>query len=176
MPNPSLHHGWRKPLGTVAYIWSIAVQPGRLASVHVREGARVVQSDHGFKPLVVVAAVIEHEGRILACRRNPDRAAGGKWEFPGGKVEPGELPEEALIREIREELAVEILVAERISTDDTWTDGRIIRLECFRASLVSAAPSHSMDHDRLGWFSPPELTALDWAEPDRPAVNLLTGL
>lgn len=64
----------------------------------------------GVPTIHVVAAVIVREGRVLVCRRNRDRADGGLWEFPGGKVEPGERAVEALVREIHEELGVQIRV------------------------------------------------------------------
>ena len=126
-------------------------------------------------PLLVVAAVIEDQGRILACRRGPGRAAEGKWEFPGGKVESLETPESALIREIHEELGVRVVVEGHLITEDTpGTAGRTIRLVCLRARLDGPPPSSSTDHDRLEWLQPAELAQLDWAEPDLPAVRLLS--
>jgi 8-oxo-dGTP diphosphatase len=125
-------------------------------------------------PLHVVAAVIFDNGQILACRRNPDRAAGGLWEFPGGKVEPGEIGKAALVREIAEELGTEIVVDEEITTDDTHVDGHTIRLTCFRARLVGPRPVRSSDHDSLLWLDPATLRALAWAQPDLPAVSILS--
>ncbi|KTR78164.1 hypothetical protein NS234_04355 [Microbacterium oxydans] len=118
----------------------------------------------------VVAAIIESEGLILACRRRPEKAAGGKWEFPGGKVEPGEAPAEALTREIREELDTPIRISGPLRTDDTTVGDNIIRLTCMRAQLLGPAPTHSSDHDSLRWMPLSELATLDWAAPDRPAV------
>lgn len=96
-------------------------------------------------PLLVVAAVIERDGSYLACRRRAGKAAAGRWEFPGGKVEHGETPHAALEREIGEELGVGIRVTGHLTTDDT--DG--IRLMCLRAVLTGAAPTASTDHDAL---------------------------
>ncbi|MFJ4172746.1 (deoxy)nucleoside triphosphate pyrophosphohydrolase [Microbacterium sp. NPDC089696] len=118
----------------------------------------------------VVAAVIENDGRILACRRRPEKAAGGKWEFPGGKIEPDETPTQAIIREIAEELNVQIEVLGQLRQDDTDVSGTIIRLACFRASLTGVPPTHSSDHDELRWMRVSELSSLDWAAPDLPAV------
>lgn len=72
--------------------------------------------------LQVVAAVIAREGAVLACRRNPERSFGGKWEFPGGKLEPGESPSDALAREIHEELGVRVEVGEELTTNVTETE------------------------------------------------------
>ncbi|WP_345800219.1 (deoxy)nucleoside triphosphate pyrophosphohydrolase [Microbacterium sp. AZCO] len=122
-------------------------------------------------PIDVVAAVIEQDELFLACRRAPGRSAGGKWEFPGGKVEPGESPEEALVREIREELSVEILVTGHLTSDVTGP----IRLICLRARLEGEAPATSTDHDELRWVDHATMRDLDWADADLPAVRLLSS-
>lgn len=125
--------------------------------------------------LEVVAAVIEHEGMLLVCRRAEGRSAAGKWEFPGGKIEHGETPARALVREIREELGVAITVSGHLTTDDTVVADRTIRLTCLRAFLTDAVPVASTDHDALEWVAPGALSARSWAEPDLPAVNLLSN-
>jgi len=130
-------------------------------------------SDVQAEPLHVVAAVIIRDGRMLACRRNPDRSPGGLWEFPGGKVEPGEAPEDALRREIREELDVEIEVGELIHQATTPTDAANVDLSSYEARLTDAAPTSSTDHDVLRWLRQRQLSELKWVEPDRPVVELL---
>ncbi|KHK96641.1 DNA mismatch repair protein MutT [Microbacterium mangrovi] len=126
-------------------------------------------------PLHVVAAVIFDGPHVLACRRRSEKDAGGRWEFPGGKIEPGESAADALRREIREELGVDIEIGDELTTDDTRVGGRVIRLMCLRARLTGPAPTGSTDHDRLVWMTPDDLGLLDWAEPDLPAVALLTA-
>ncbi len=126
-------------------------------------------------PLHVVAAVIVEDGLVLACRRARHKAAPGRWEFPGGKVEPGESPVEALVREIREELGVDIVVLGELTTDDTVVDGRTVRLTCLRARLDGPRPTTSTDHDELRWVEPAGLPGLDWAAPDWPAVWMLAA-
>lgn len=123
--------------------------------------------------LTVVAAVIVDDGAVLACRRRPGKADAGRWEFPGGKVEPGESPEEALRREIREELGVGIRILGEPSWDETRVGERTIRLGCFRSELEGPRPRRSTDHDRLEWVAPGELGALEWSAPDLPAVRIL---
>lgn len=121
----------------------------------------------------VVAAVIERDGKFLACRRRPEKAAGGKWEFPGGKLEKGETQAQALVREIQEELDSEIEVTDAFRTDDTIVGANTIRLICLRARIVGAPPKSSLDHDELRWVSREELDSLDWAAPDLTAVRQL---
>ena len=123
------------------------------------------------QPLVVVAAVVERDGAYLACRRRPGKAAAGRWEFPGGKVEPGEIPAAALEREIREELGVGIRVTGHLTTDDTGG----IRLICLTAVLTGAAPTASTDHDALEWVPAHALAERGWADADLPAVRLLAS-
>lgn len=118
----------------------------------------------------VVAAVIEHEGLLLACRRRPEKSAGGKWEFPGGKIEKGETDVEALVREIQEEFGIAIEVTGRLRVDDTEVGNNVIRLACLHARLLGEAPTSSLDHDELRWLSHADLPVLDWAAPDLPAV------
>lgn len=125
--------------------------------------------------IAVVAAVIERDGLILACRRLPQKTAGGKWEFPGGKIERLESPETALVREIAEELGVDIEVIAHLRTDDTVVGENVIRLTCLRARLMTSAPTVSLDHDELRWLAPSGLSQLDWAAPDLPAVAELAG-
>ncbi|MEF2977220.1 (deoxy)nucleoside triphosphate pyrophosphohydrolase [Subtercola sp. YIM 133946] len=130
--------------------------------------------DH-LATLHVAAAIIEQNGLILACRRNHDRVLGGKWEFPGGKLEPGESPGQALVREIREELGVHVVVTGELTTDDTIVGDQIIRLICLRAELLGPRPTNSTDHDALRWVDREQLPGLDWADADLPAVGLLAN-
>lgn len=123
--------------------------------------------------LEVVAAVIQDGDQFLVCRRRAGKAAGRRWEFPGGKVEGGESAADALRREVREELAIGINVLGELTTDDTLVGDLVIRLTCLRAELEGPRPTGSTDHDNLAWVAVGDLGQLDWAEPDLPAVRLL---
>ncbi|WP_445444136.1 (deoxy)nucleoside triphosphate pyrophosphohydrolase [Clavibacter sp. km3a] len=123
--------------------------------------------------LEVVAAVLIRDGRALACRRAPHTADAGAWEFPGGKVEPGERPEDALAREIREELGIEVAVGALVDRSEVPVGDRVIDLACYLADPVGELPVASTDHDELRWVPLAELGALTWSAPDLPAVRRL---
>lgn len=123
--------------------------------------------------LEVVAAAILDEGLTLACRRAPGKAAAGRWEFPGGKVETDEDPRAALERELLEELDVEVEIGELLDRSQTRVGDVVIDLATYEAKLLGGRPDRSTDHDRLGWFTIDELPILEWATPDLPAVAAL---
>lgn len=123
--------------------------------------------------LVVVAAAIQNDGLVLACRRAPGKAAAGRWEFPGGKVEESEDPRSALERELREELGIAVEIRELLDRSRTRVGDLTIDLATYDARLVEDAPTQSTDHDVLGWFPMEELQSLDWADPDLPAVAVI---
>jgi 8-oxo-dGTP diphosphatase len=123
----------------------------------------------------VVAAIIERaDGSLLVGRRAAHKASAGLWEFPGGKPELGESEPEALEREIFEELGVAVRVLRLFDRSVTEVAGVAIELACYACELVGAEPSASTDHDELRWVSVGELSTLEWAEPDLPAVKRIT--
>ena len=98
-----------------------------------------------------------------------------KWEFPGGKPEPGEDPREALAREIREELALEIDVGDWLGRGESVEDGRRIDLDVFVATVVSG-DVRLAEHRTFGWFAAHEIDRLDWAAADVPVLERLKNL
>lgn len=122
--------------------------------------------------ILVVGAALCAAGRLLAARRSAPPEHAGRWELPGGKVEPGELPEEALVRELREELGVTVEPLERIPGE--WPLGRPgYVLQVWTAKLRSGGVDDVRpleDHDALRWLAPGEVWDVDWLEADRPAV------
>src|SRR6056300_1384622 len=121
-------------------------------------------------PTIVVAAIIQDElGNYLCCKRAEHKQSAGKWELPGGKPEAGEALEAALVREIKEELNVDVSILRQF---DRTTTGEI-DLVCFSAELADQKPTSSTDHSELRWVKESELSKLDWAEPDIPALKKL---
>ena len=113
----------------------------------------------------VVGAAVVRDGRVLAARRTTPAAAAGRWEFPGGKVEPGESPEEALVREVAEELGVRIEVRRWLA--GAVPIGTAYELTVAVAAVVSGDP-HPTEHDAVRWLAADELDDVDWLDPDRP--------
>ncbi|MEV6526921.1 (deoxy)nucleoside triphosphate pyrophosphohydrolase [Longispora sp. NPDC051575] len=120
---------------------------------------------------MIVGAAIVRDGRVLACARaEPPELAGG-WEFPGGKVEPGELEVDALLREIDEELAVKVEVGDRIGPDVLLPHGRAV-LRIWLATLVGGEPQ-CLEHAELRWLAVDELDSVAWLPADAPIVEAL---
>lgn len=123
--------------------------------------------------VVVAAAIVEHDAlgpRVLGARRSAPPQLAGSWEFPGGKVEPGESDLAALVRECREELGVEVRPAERLGDEVDLPGGRVLRL--WLAELVAGTPV-ALEHDMLRWFTAGELAEVPWLAPDLPLVDAL---
>lgn len=122
----------------------------------------------------VVAAVIRHDAQFLCARRKLEKSWGGLWEFPGGKVEPGELPRLALRRELAEELGLDVAVGEKLG-EIISGDGPQIRLEFYECDIPSQIELQSTDHDLIVWLPREELLSLEWAPADLPFVQQLVG-
>lgn len=121
----------------------------------------------------VVGAIVERNGAVFAARRNADRSAGGLWEFPGGKVEPGESPEAALRRELQEELNVEATVGQLVDRSLSDIGTARIELSCYAAQFEGDDPTSSSDHDAMQWVPLTELSSLQWAPGDVPLLEAL---
>ena len=118
----------------------------------------------------VVGAALVRDGRVLASRRTEPPRLAGFWEFPGGKVEPGETDAEALVRELREELQVEAEVGARLGGDLLISETAVLRVYVCR--LVSGEPA-LVDHDEHRWLGVDELLDVAWIPVDLPLVEQL---
>ncbi|WP_454132205.1 (deoxy)nucleoside triphosphate pyrophosphohydrolase [Microbacterium lacticum] len=122
------------------------------------------------KRIEVVGAVIVRDGMILAARRGPQSRLPGLWEFPGGKVEPGETPREALEREIHEELECTVGIGAELMTTTHAYDFGDVNLTTFWCELRSGTPRLT-EHSEVRWMRPAELDSIEWAPADIPAVR-----
>ncbi|MCA6094124.1 (deoxy)nucleoside triphosphate pyrophosphohydrolase [Streptomyces sp. SCA3-4] len=123
---------------------------------------------------VVVGGAVFDRGRLLAARRSAPPELAGRWELPGGKMEAGETPAQALVRELREELGVEAEPLERIEGEWPLKPGYV--LQVWTARLLAGEPRPLEDHDELRWLTPDRIDEVDWLEQDRPAVALAARL
>jgi 8-oxo-dGTP diphosphatase len=124
--------------------------------------------------LRVAAAVIEHEGRVLIARRASGKAHAGLWEFPGGKIEPGETPEQCLARELREEFGATCAIGEHVVTSTYHDAGGAIELLAFRTRCLAGAFMPT-EHAEVRWVPPGDLAAFDFSPADLAIVACLTG-
>lgn len=124
-------------------------------------------------PGLVVGAAVVRGGRVLAARRTRPSSAAGRWELPGGKVEAGESPESALVREIAEELGCAIEVEEWLDGESAISATLVLRVA--RVGLVDGEPVPH-EHDRLRWLAADELEEVDWLDSDRPFLLELATL
>jgi 8-oxo-dGTP diphosphatase len=119
---------------------------------------------------VVVGAALFSDGKVLAARRTAPPALAGRWEFPGGKVEPDESEPQALIRELWEELALKVRVIELLGRAQLG-DGRELALYLSRPTGGCAQPD--VDHDCVRWLSPAELSSVTWLDADRLLLSVV---
>ena len=121
----------------------------------------------------VAAAVIVSDGKILAAKRKYERLGGGFWEFPGGKLEPGETPKQACQREVAEELGDQCEVLERIEVSRHFTtpygeleiDFFWTKLKTYNLKLVAAS--------EYRWLTPEQLASVTWLKPSEPVLEVI---
>ena len=125
--------------------------------------------------LQVVAGILERDGRVLICRRKPDQWHPLQWEFPGGKVEAGESPEEALARELEEELDIRHSAGDEIARYEYCYPGKPpIVLIFFRVRTFSGEPRNLVFHE-MRWESPARFSEYDFLEGDIEFLRTYTG-
>lgn len=122
---------------------------------------------------LVIGTAILHDGRVLAARRTHPEEAAGRWELPGGKVEPGEQAAETVAREIAEELECEVRVVGMLDGEVPIGPGYVLRIAV--AELVSGEPVPH-EHDAVRWLAADQLEEVAWMAADRPFVPGLRAL
>ena len=125
----------------------------------------------------VVCAVIEHEVLVLLAQRATGKYLSLKWEFPGGKIEPNETPEAALVREIREELGCTVEHLQFISRTTHHYEHASVDMTAYRCRLASTSPApKALEHLALAWCQLAELLDYDLAPADLPVVEVLKAV
>ena len=123
---------------------------------------------HGTEDVPVVAAVVERDGRLLLCKRPAHKRHGGLWEFPGGKVLPGETLGEALQRELAEELQLELVgIGEQVGRHRDPGSPFVV----YFIETSTAREPVSVEHEQTRWVAPRELDVIDLAPSDRAFVR-----
>ncbi len=111
-------------------------------------------------------------GHFLVARRNPGGSQGGKWEFPGGKLEPGETAEQALAREFAEELSIPVAVGRRLFEGSFRNGAKTYRLEAWQTTLLGR-DFRLTEHQEIRWVAPDQLRNLDLSDSDRQVAEAL---
>lgn len=124
--------------------------------------------------IVVSAGIVTRNGKIMLCQRKPEDNLGLKWEFPGGKLESGESPQQALERELREELAIETRTGRIFDVHCDLSSGSGLIVLFFRSELLSGEPQ-TIDCNAIEWVDPAALTQYDLAPADLEVAKLLAN-
>lgn len=125
-----------------------------------------------MKQIEVVAAILHHNGRYFATQRGYGEFEGW-WEFPGGKIESGETPEQALQREIQEELGVDIVVGEKLCVTEHDYPAFHLTMHCYLCTLADEQ-IELREHKSAVWLKPQELDTPNWLPADREVVGILS--
>jgi 8-oxo-dGTP diphosphatase len=125
---------------------------------------------------VVAVALTDAQGRVLIAQRPPDKEHAGLWEFPGGKIEPGESPEAALVRELREELGVTVAPEslDPLTFSSAARGERHLLLLLYRCTVWQGEP-RALDAAAINWVLPDALAEYDMPPADRPFVSVLAA-
>lgn len=167
---------WRSPAGSLGRIADRAFVRRWVSDVVTQrvEHVRQVAQEWAQRRAVVGAAVV-HDGRLLVQQRRFPVEVAGQWELPGGRVEPGERELDAVIRECKEELDVQVVPGSRVGTDVPLDNGMVLRV--YAANLVDdSARPRAIEHHSVRWVTPSELVGLDWLDTDRMLVHSLREL
>lgn len=124
------------------------------------------------KEINVVGAVVTNDGKILSAQRSESMSLPGMWEFPGGKIEPGETPRSALVREMQEELLCTVDIGDQVASTRYEYDFGFVTLTTFYATLVDGEPQLT-EHSEIRWIDAADLDSVEWAPADVPAVETI---
>jgi 8-oxo-dGTP diphosphatase len=122
--------------------------------------------------ITVTVGIIEKDGKILIARRNKNDLLKGKWEFPGGRLEPGETPEVCLKRELREELGIDTLIGELVGSYKHRYEHISVELMAFRVKEYIGG-INPIVYEEIRWVAPSELPVYDFPDANKPIVEAL---
>ncbi|MFJ5989849.1 (deoxy)nucleoside triphosphate pyrophosphohydrolase [Lentzea sp. NPDC092896] len=166
--------GWTSVRGVVGWFADMTVGRGMALRVLEKRSALLARRCEELRTArVVVGAAIVRDGRLLAQQRSYPESHAGQWELPGGRVEPGEKPADALVRECVEELGATVVVGEQIGPDVPLKKDLVLRI--FAAELAGGEPE-ALEHNAVRWLTVGELAGLDWLPADRVLVPALHSL
>jgi 8-oxo-dGTP diphosphatase len=160
---------WTSPFGPIGRVVDVMFGRRMVLRTFADRSDEIVAraADLATAPVVVATALVR-DGRVLAAQRTRPAHLAGRWELPGGRVEAGEAEAEAVVRECREELGVQVRVMGRLGTD-LPLDAGVLRVHT--AELAQDAPEpQPLDHAALRWVGPDDVAAVDWVDADRAVV------
>jgi 8-oxo-dGTP diphosphatase len=160
---------WTGPLGPLgAFADQVLVRPAMRRVLTARAEVVAAHAEELAAAPAVVATAVVHGGRVLVAQRTRPPELAGRWELPGGRVEPGEDETAAVVRECREELGTEVVPDGRVGTDLPIGVG-VLRVH--RARLVPGTPEpRALDHAAVRWVDAMQVPAVDWVDADRAVV------
>ncbi len=131
---------------------------------------------HAPKHVRVVAAVIERDGNYLITQRRPSAVLGGLWEFPGGKVETNESDEQALVRELRERVGVDVTIKGRVAQRQHTYDGYSVELSLYQATITPGQEPHAAKVADFRWVASSDFEKYPFPAADQATMDLLLGV
>lgn len=159
---------WAAPGGRLGRVFDVvalrSIVLQTLAARAERVRARAEELAERSAPVIVGAAVLSR-GRLLAAQRSYPEALAGRWELPGGRVEAGETEQQALARECREELGIDVVADGRLGPDVPLPGGGVLRVHV--GVLAASGPPRALEHRAVSWVEPDRLDGLDWLDADR---------
>ncbi|MFA6716354.1 MAG: 8-oxo-dGTP diphosphatase MutT [Victivallaceae bacterium] len=127
-----------------------------------------------MKLIKVCAALVFNDGKVLLSRRPSHQAHAGYWEFPGGKLEPGESPAQCLQRELKEELDIDVAVYDTVYMLEHEYPGKSVSLRLMRCSIKNGREPVAMERQEYAWVERRKLSSYDLLPADRPIAEFLT--